>query len=245
MTQMVNDPRNSSQKRGRPGQRKQERLLRQARRRRRNRLVIGTVLAIALIVGGVFAIWQYQRVLADQQAAASRLEAQQGTATAVAKATKAAVAGTASANTQATALAQGIQTVTAGGPLPNAGPDKPPAVAGSPVTLPSGVKYIDVKDGSGPAAQQGSSVSVEYTGWLESNGQKFDSSYDHGGQPFTVTPLGQAGVITGWNEGLVGIKAGGTRRLIIPPDQAYGARGSGPIPPNATLIFDVSAVLVR
>jgi FKBP-type peptidyl-prolyl cis-trans isomerase len=86
---------------------------------------------------------------------------------------------------------------------------------------------------------------VQYTGWLASNGQKFDSSYDHGGQPFALT-LGQHQVIPGWEEGLIGMKPGGTRRILIPPALGYGAQGSPPaIPANSTLIFDVTMVSVQ
>jgi FKBP-type peptidyl-prolyl cis-trans isomerase len=109
-----------------------------------------------------------------------------------------------------------------------------------------GLQYIDIKQGTGAEAKEGSTVTVEYTGWLQSDGKKFDSSYDRGAQPFDVTPLGQAQVIPGWNKGLVGMKVGGTRRLIIGPDLAYGAAGSPPvIPANATLIFDVTVIAVK
>ena len=128
---------------------------------------------------------------------------------------------------------------------PTAGPASPPTVAGSPANNSDGLQCLDIKVGTGTVAQSGSTVSVEYTGWLASNGQKFDSSYDNGGQPFSVTPLGQAQVIQGWNVGLVGMKAGGTRRIIIPASLGYGAQGSPPkIPANATLIFDVTVLSV-
>lgn len=133
-------------------------------------------------------------------------------------------------------------------PTPSAGPATPPPLTGTsitPTTLTGGLEYVDIKVGTGTAAQTGSTVSVEYTGWLASNGKKFDSSYDHGGQPFTLT-LGQHQVIPGWEEGLVGMKPGGTRRILIPPALGYGAQGSGStIPPNSTLIFDVTMVSVQ
>lgn len=133
-------------------------------------------------------------------------------------------------------------------PTPSAGPATPPPLTGTSITptaLSGGLEYVDIKVGSGTAAQTGSTVSVEYTGWLASNGKKFDSSYDNGGQPFTLT-LGQKQVIPGWEEGLVGMKAGGTRRMLIPPALAYGSAGSGStIPPNATLIFDVTVISVK
>ena len=105
------------------------------------------------------------------------------------------------------------------------------------VTTPSGLKYIDIKEGTGATPKTGQTVSVHYTGTLE-DGTKFDSSRDRG-QPFKFK-LGQGQVIKGWDEGLSTMKVGGERKLIIPPDLGYGARGAGGvIPPNATLNFDV------
>ena len=108
----------------------------------------------------------------------------------------------------------------------------------------------DVKVGDGAEAKAGQSVSVHYTGWLyepnspKSHGEKFDSSRDRG-QAF-VFPLGAGRVIKGWDQGVVGMKVGGQRTLIIPSDMAYGSRGAGgTIPPNATLIFDVELVSVK
>lgn len=95
----------------------------------------------------------------------------------------------------------------------------------------------DVKVGTGPAAKAGSAVSVSYIGVSCSNGKLFDATYRDGGQPFQVAPLGQAAVISGWNKGLIGVKAGGVRELVIPPALGYGAAGNGPIPPNDTLVF--------
>jgi peptidylprolyl isomerase len=103
-----------------------------------------------------------------------------------------------------------------------------------------GLKIVDLTVGQGDAAQAGDNVLMNYTGWLYENGKrgaKFDSSI--GREPFPVT-LGMGEVIKGWDEGLVGMKQGGKRQLIIPPDKAYGARGyPGAIPPNATLEFEV------
>ncbi len=110
------------------------------------------------------------------------------------------------------------------------------------VTTESGLQYIDVKAGDGVEAKAGDNVSVHYTGWLV-NGSKFDSSVDRG-QPF-VFPLGAGRVIKGWDEGVAGMKVGGARKLIIPPDLGYGSRGTGPIPPGSTLIFEVELLEVR
>jgi len=108
---------------------------------------------------------------------------------------------------------------------------------GKEVTTSSGLQYIELKVGTGATAQAGQTVSVHYSGWLE-NGKKFDSSIDRG-QPFSF-PLGTGRVIKGWDEGVQGMKVGGKRKLIIPANLGYGARGAGgAIPPHATLIFEV------
>lgn len=121
----------------------------------------------------------------------------------------------------------------------------PTKVEGKGKSMLGGLQYWDIKEGTGPAAKNGQKVTVQYTGWL-TNGKKFDSSWDRGGQPFTVQPLGDAQVIKGWNEGLVGMKVGGKRQLRIPPELAYGDRGAGNvIPPNATLIFDIDVVSIQ
>ncbi len=113
--------------------------------------------------------------------------------------------------------------------------------------LPSGLKYTDTNVGTGAEATKGHKVSVHYTGWLYNNGAKgakFDSSLDRG-QPFAFG-LGAGQVIKGWDEGVAGMKVGGKRTLIIPPDLGYGARGAGgAIPPNATLMFDVELLGVQ
>ena len=111
-----------------------------------------------------------------------------------------------------------------------------------PVTIPGGLKYVDYKLGSGQVAASGESVTMQYTGWL-TDGTKFDSSRDSG-QPFTVT-IGQGQVIKGWDLGIPGMRVGGKRKLTIPPDLAYGSQGQGPIPANATLVFDVELVSVN
>ncbi len=111
------------------------------------------------------------------------------------------------------------------------------------VTTPSGLKYIDIKEGEGESPSKGKTVVVHYTGTLE-NGQKFDSSRDRN-QPFAFK-IGVGQVIKGWDEGVMTMKEGGQRKLIIPPELGYGSRGAGGvIPPNATLIFDVELIDVK
>ena len=107
------------------------------------------------------------------------------------------------------------------------------------VTTPSGLKYVVVAEGAGDSPQKGAVVTVHYTGKLLS-GKKFDSSVDRG-QPIDF-PVGQGQVIKGWDEALLGMKKGEKRVLIIPSDLGYGPSGRGPIPPNATMIFDVELV---
>jgi FKBP-type peptidyl-prolyl cis-trans isomerase FkpA len=111
------------------------------------------------------------------------------------------------------------------------------------VTTQSGLKYEDTKEGSGAEAAKGDTVDVHYTGWLK-DGKKFDSSKDRG-KPFSFT-LGAGQVIKGWDEGVQGMKIGGVRKLIIPPDLAYGQRGAGGvIPPNAELTFEVELLKIK
>ncbi len=112
------------------------------------------------------------------------------------------------------------------------------------VTSPSGLQYVDEVVGNGPMPQSGQTVSVHYTGWL-TNGEKFDSSVDRG-TPFEFV-LGQGQVIPGWDEGVATMKVGGKRRLTIPANLGYGARGAGggKIPPNSTLIFQVELLGMR
>jgi FKBP-type peptidyl-prolyl cis-trans isomerase FkpA len=109
------------------------------------------------------------------------------------------------------------------------------------ITTPSGLQYIDTVEGDGATAAAGQYVSVHYTGWLykdDEQGAKFDSSRDRN-DPFEFG-LGGGMVIKGWDEGVQGMKIGGQRTLIIPPELGYGARGAGGvIPANATLKFDV------
>ncbi|EKX34102.1 FKBP-type peptidyl-prolyl cis-trans isomerase [Guillardia theta CCMP2712] len=112
------------------------------------------------------------------------------------------------------------------------------------VTCPSGLKYEEIRTGSGEQPKVGDIVQVHYVGTLESTGAKFDSSYDRG-TPLEF-PVGTGKVIKGWDEGLLSMREGGKRRLVIPPHLGYGSRGAGGvIPPNATLVFVVELVGVK
>jgi FKBP-type peptidyl-prolyl cis-trans isomerase FkpA len=125
-------------------------------------------------------------------------------------------------------------------------PSRPDAAA----TINRGLQMSDVKVGTGTEAVAGKTVVVHYTGWLydegatDHKGKKFDSSRDRG-DPFDF-PLGAGHVIKGWDQGVAGMKVGGQRTLVIPPEMGYGARGAGGvIPPNATLVFDVELLDVK
>ncbi len=111
-------------------------------------------------------------------------------------------------------------------------------------STPSGLRYYDMKVGTGPNPTAGQTVSVQYTGTLL-DGTKFDSSYDHGGKPIDF-PIGVGQVIPGWDEGVPTMKVGGKRRLVVPANLAYGANPPTPsIPPNSILVFDIELVAVK
>jgi peptidylprolyl isomerase len=122
-----------------------------------------------------------------------------------------------------------------------------PARAQPVMTTPSGLKIIDTQPGTGASPKTGQTCIMHYTGWLYENatkGKKFDSSVDRK-EPFEFK-IGMHQVIAGWDEGVLTMKVGGKRTLIIPPELGYGARGAGGvIPPNATLIFDVELIAVK
>ena len=110
-------------------------------------------------------------------------------------------------------------------------------------SIPADLNVEDLVEGTGAVAESGMTVTVHYTGWLR-DGTKFDSSHDRR-DPFKFR-LGARQVITGWDRGVAGMKVGGKRKLIIPPDLGYGARGAGGvIPPNAVLVFEVDLIDVR
>ncbi len=122
-------------------------------------------------------------------------------------------------------------------------PAKAAPAAPKTMTTSSGLKYQDLVVGNGPLPKAGRRVRVHYTGWL-TNGTKFDSSVDRN-EPFDFT-LGTGNVIAGWDEGVASMHVGGKRKLIIPPNLAYGSAGAGGvIPPNATLVFDVELIAAQ
>lgn len=144
--------------------------------------------------------------------------------------------------TQATTAAQ--QSAAAPQPLPGVTSAAPASSNANAATTASGLQIIDQVVGTGAQPQAGQTVVVNYTGYLD-NGTKFDSSFDRN-QPFEFV-LGAGQVIRGWDEGISTMKVGGKRRLVIPPELAYGAEGAGNgvIPPNARLTFDVELVGVK
>jgi peptidylprolyl isomerase len=111
----------------------------------------------------------------------------------------------------------------------------------------SGLQYRDIKEGTGEKPKKGQTCVMHYTGWLWENGakgKKFDSSVDRG-EPFEF-PIGTGRVIKGWDEGVLSMKVGGKRELLIPPNLGYGSRGAGRvIPPNATLLFEVELLKIQ
>ncbi len=119
----------------------------------------------------------------------------------------------------------------------------PSVVGGEHKTTDSGLIIEDIIVGDGLTASPGEKLSVQYAGTLP-NGTKFDASRDHGDEPFTFT-LGKGDVIEGWDEGLVGMRVGGKRKLTIPPALAYGNEGSGVIPPGSTLVFIVELLKIE
>lgn len=197
-----------------------------ARRRRRN-TVIGAVAGTVVVVGGITAL-----ALTLSGSSSKNTLANGATPTPP-------VASSAPATP--TPAGQACAPISPNPPAK--GQPMIPPVKGKP---PADLVVKDVTAGTGPAAKKGDSLKVTYIGVGCSTGKVFDASYLHGGTPFTVSPLGSAQVITGWNNGLVGVKAGGVRELVIPPALGYGASGSPPtIAPNETLIFLITVESVK
>jgi peptidylprolyl isomerase len=199
-----------------------------AQRRRRN-TVIGAVVGTLAVIGGIIGLVVGLSGGSGQSAIASRSTASPTPA------------GTSATPTAAPAAAPThCKPISPNPPAP--GQPKIPPVGKAPKTL----VVKDVKKGHGPAAKVGDSLKVSYIGVSCSSGKVFDATYKDGGQPFTVSPLGHASVITGWNKGLVGVRAGGVRELVIPPALGYGAAGQPPaIAPNDVLIFLVTVQSVH
>jgi peptidylprolyl isomerase/FKBP-type peptidyl-prolyl cis-trans isomerase FkpA len=126
--------------------------------------------------------------------------------------------------------------------VPAKSPDRPTESSIPTTTTESGLQIQDLVEGTGATAETGKTVAMHYTGWLL-DGTKFDNSIDRG-KPYTIT-LGAHKVIKGWEEGIVGMKVGGERKLTIPPELAYGEAGRGPIPPNSTLVFELYLMSVK
>ncbi|GLV56404.1 hypothetical protein KDH_32450 [Dictyobacter sp. S3.2.2.5] len=236
MTQTTKNLNSSPLGAGRPGQRQRERELRKRRRARRRQLLISGVVALLILIAAVTWAIMAARQSSDQAALAD--------AHATATANAAVVQSTQTANAANAKATADVQSLAKANPK---GPDTPPQVTSPVQKTSSGVQYQIIKAGDGGTVQNGSTVAFEYTGWIKGTNKKFDSSYDHGGQPFAVT-IGQGQVIKGWEDGVTGMKIGETRRLIIPPSLGYGSgaqkdqSGKVIIPANATLIFDVTAV---
>jgi hypothetical protein len=231
----------------RPGQRQQDRIQRYARRQKRRRIITASVAAALVVILGVGGTIFFQSYTA-QQAALATAHAN-ATATVGARATATSITADCFINKSGPTM----PAIYDGSATPSSGPSSSPSLSGNPVTLSGGLKYVDIKVGTGMAAASGDSVSVEYTGWLASTCAKFDSSYDATagtpGAPFTFS-LGEGQVIPGWDDGLLGMKPGGIRRLYIPSALAYGSQGQQDqngntiIPANADLIFDVQVVSI-
>jgi peptidylprolyl isomerase len=149
---------------------------------------------------------------------------------------------TSSASTPAATASTPAATTATPAPTAGANTDltKKPTIAKGTGPPPKKLVVQDIVKGSGPGAKRGDQLTMQYVGALYDTGQEFDASWDRG-QPFPLR-LGQGMVIAGWDQGLVGLKKGGRRKLIIPPDLGYGPQGQGPIPPNATLVFIVDRI---
>ena len=133
--------------------------------------------------------------------------------------------------------------ISGGGPSPSPGSQACADLQGhTALRFPDGLQVVDLTVGTGREVVSGDTVEMKYTGYLKSNCSVFDATSQHGGTPFKVQ-IGTGSVIKGWDEGVPGMKVGGTRKLIIPSALGYGAQGSPPvIPANATLVFDLELV---
>lgn len=212
--------------------RQRELAARKAAARQRLFSIIGIVVALVVVVVLITVIALNANVSVND---ASNQAAATTTAGATAGATTGATAGAATGSTPAAAGTTAVVTASA------ADQGQLTPVSGNEVILPDGLKYIDTTPGTGASPTNGQNVTVNYTGYLL-NGTVFDSSVSRN-QPFSFV-IGEGQVIKGWDEGVLTMKVGGKRRLIIPANLAYGAQGQGSIPPNSTLIFDVELLKV-
>lgn len=238
----------------RPGQRQQERLQRIARRQKRRRIIGGIIAAILVIAVAILGDVEFNNYSAAQALATSHAQATaavHATATSVFHAN--ATATVTSRDCFVVPGAPALPSIYTASATPTAGPKTAPEASGTVVTQTDGLKYVDLKVGTGAEAKTGSNVTANYTGWLAATCQEFDSSYDsHTDQSGNAQPpapatfqLAQGSVIQGWVEGVAGMKVGGIRRIFIPAALGYGATGSSPaIPANADLVFDVQLVAV-
>ena len=212
------------------------------------------ILGIAILALGTFAYGQDATQTPDTPAAPKKPAVKKSTTTGTTAAkpttTKSTAAKPATAKT-ATPATGAKKTITVHHAttarkrtaVTHANPNAPTPVQGEGTTTPTGLKYWDIKAGTGATAVAGQQVEVQYTGWL-TDGKKFDSSVGTG-RAFGFA-LGQGQVNKGWDEGVAGMKVGGKRQLRIPPQLAYGDRGfPGAIPAGSTLIFDVELVGVK
>jgi FKBP-type peptidyl-prolyl cis-trans isomerase FkpA len=195
--------------------REQRRLAREAQQRKQRNILIAAGAGVLILIA-LIALVSWNRTRQAIAAASATTNAQMATNTVIAitQAVQATSAQATSSVLAASMTFTGVPTDT--------------------IKTASGLQIKDVAVGTGPEAKSGDKVLVHYTGWL-TDGTKFDSSV--GNSPFTVT-VGNGNVIKGWDEGLVGMKVGGKRILVIPPELGYGAQGSPPtIPADATLVF--------
>ena len=222
---MANSRRRERELARRRYERRRLREMEQRAKRRQRNIVMGAVLATLVVIGGI--VWLAISLSGGGKA---KPAAQVSTTpTASTSPTPPPAAPTKCAKITPNPPAKGQPTV--------------PDVKGK---APSKLVIHDVSTGHGPAAKKGADVAVTYIGISCSTGKVFDASYLHGGTPFDVKPLGQASVIQGWNQGLIGVKAGGVRELVIPAALGYGATGSPPtIKPNETLIFLITIKSVK
>lgn len=230
----------------RPGQRQQERLQRIARRRKRQRITAATIVAVVIVIAGITGAIMYNNYNAQQEAIRTHATATANAhATGTSQAYANATATTTAKNCFVSPSGEAVPAIYSSDKAPTSGPATAPALKGTPVNAKNGVKYVDIKVGTGATVTEGKTITANYTGWIASTCQKFDSSYDsHSGQaaaPLSIQ-LATGSIIPGWIDGLAGMKVGGIRRIYIPAAEGYGDQAQGSIPANSDLIFDVQLI---